>query len=171
MVADDVFRQRDRQMILPRAAAACQHQTFPGLQNGRPVVGVAPAGCEVAGGFRVEFKIIFKLAVTKAASNTRVVQQAGHVKFTQAGFDTDLLRPDTGRAAGVFESIRSAKIFAHQRELFVVSMLRTGCRAGVIRAPALEAPGEFVLFSESQFIAEFCLLCSQVFTLFELIQI
>jgi hypothetical protein len=28
-----------------------------------------------------------------------------------------------------------------------------------------------MLFSESQFIAEFCLLCSQVFTLFELIQI
>ncbi len=122
-------------MIFSRAAAACQHQTFPGVQNVRPVVGVAPAGCEVAGGFRVEFQIIFKLAVTKAASNTRVVQQAGHVKFAQAGFDTGLLRPDAGRTAGVLESLCAAKILTHQRELFVVSMLRTGYRAGVIGTP------------------------------------
>jgi hypothetical protein len=60
----------------------------------------------------------------------------------------------------MFESLRSAKIFAHQRELFVVSMLRTGYRAGVIRVPALEAPWKFMLFSESQFIAEFFLLRS-----------
>ena len=171
MVADDAFRQRDRQMILPRAAAACQHQALPGVQNGWPVVGIAPVGCEVAGGFRVDLKIIFKLAATKAASNTRVVQQAGHVKFTQAGFDAALLRPDAGRTAGVFKSLYAAKIFAHQRELFVVSMLRTGYRAGVIRLPSLETPGKFMLFSESQFIAELCLLRSQVFTLFELIQI
>jgi hypothetical protein len=91
------------------------------------------------------------------------------VKFTQAGLT---LVCSARMQAGQRECLKvsAPKIFAHQRELFVVSMLRTGYRAGVIRVPALEAPWRLCSSAKVSSSPSFSC-CAQVFTLFELIQI